>query len=309
MSNLAFAKPRSEALDPFLPEIARLVNHHASEDGVIETAMPGLSLIRATQPTACIPTVYDPCLCVVIQGSKKAVLGDDEFVYHAGHFLVVSLTLAAASHILEASEEHPYLCLRLTIDPDEVASLMTTPAMPESQSTDSRGLFVAPMSTAFADALLRLVRSLDTPEDIAVMGPLMRREIYYRVLSGPMGDRLRCLVESGGNARRIASAVEWIKQHFDQTLHIADLAQHVHMSVSSLHHRFKQLTAMTPLQFQKQLRLHEARRLMLGEGLAAADAGHRVGYNSPSQFSRDFSRLFGAPPRRSLATLGVSTPD
>lgn len=284
-------------------ELLARVRAAAPQAGVNTSAWPALSLLRADHPAANLPAVYEPSLCVVVQGSKRAVLGPDSFQYDAGHFLVVSLTLPVIAHILDASVDRPYLCIRLALDPVAVSELLLhRPSTRAAGAAESRrGLYMAPMSTELADALLRLMRALDVPADLPILAPMLMREVCYRVLTGPLGSRLQDLVDSGGHARRIARAIELIRLQVDQPLRVAHLADALHMSESSLHHRFKQLTTLTPVQFQKRLRLHEARRLMQSEGLAAASAGLRVGYQSASQFSRDYRRLFGAPPRRSLA--------
>jgi AraC-like DNA-binding protein len=293
---------QSAELSAFLPEMARRVRAAAPLEGLNASAWPALSLLRADRTATRIPSVYEPSLCVVVQGSKQAMVGDERFQYDAGQFLVVSLTLPVIAHITEASADEPYLCLRLDIDPVEIAELLlsmptgVSPSAPPGQ----RGLYLAPMSEPLADVLLRLLRLLDKPEELPVLAPMLVREVYFRVLGGPLGERLRDLVDGNGHARRIARAIELIKRRIQEPLRVPALADALHMSTSSLHHRFKQLTAMTPVQYQKQLRLHEARRLMLNDGLGAAQAGHRVGYGSPSQFSRDYRRLFGASPRRSL---------
>jgi len=208
------------------------------------------------------------------------------------------------AQVIEASEERPFLGLRLDLDLDEIARLLLElgdrGAAPVAAD---RGLFVARMDEALLDAVLRMVKLLDTPEDIAVLAPAVKREIYYRVLRGELGQRLVDLAECDGGNHRIVRAIEWLKQHYAAPLRIEELAEAMHMSSSALHHRFKAVTAMSPLQYQKHLRLHEARRLMFADGIECATAGHRVGYESPSQFSREYRRLFGAPPRIEIARL------
>ena len=301
MPTLATLTPQPHAAA--MPELTRRCRALALTAGVNDTPLPELQVIRADEPTDILPTVYEPCLCVVLQGRKQTELGQERYLYQPGHFLVVSLTLATRARIIDASPTQPYLCLRVALDLGVIASQLATAEVVREPARDGRGLFLAPMNAPLADSLLRLLQALDQPGELAVMAPLLLQEVQYRVLVGPMGQQLARLVETGGHAQRVARAVEHLKRHYEQPLRIADLAAHAHMSPSSLHHRFKELTAMTPLQFQKQLRLHEARRLMLGEGLAAATAGHRVGYASPSQFSRDYRQLFGAPPRQSVQAV------
>jgi AraC-like DNA-binding protein len=279
-------------------------------DGIHQSAMPALALARGSVPTMCMPTIYHPCLAIVVQGRKRAILNDEVFQYDALNYLVVSVTLAGMGQILEATPEHPYLSLRLNLDVEEIARLVLElgDRGPSPASAD-RGLFVARLDEPLLDAVLRMVKLLDTPEDIDVLAPVVQREIYYRMLRGELGYRLADLAQSESGNHRVVRAIEWLKQHYTAPLRIEELADAVHLSASALHHRFKAVTAMSPLQYQKHLRLHEARRLMFAEGIECATAGHRVGYESASQFSREYRRLFGAPPRSEIARLretGVS---
>jgi AraC-like DNA-binding protein len=280
--------------------IARL----APVDGAHQTAFPTLTLNRGSVPTVCTPTVCQPCLGFVVQGRKRALLNDEVFYYDALNYLVVSVTLPMMGQVLEATTERPFLSLRLDLDLEEIARLLLELGDRGSAPLAAdRGLFVARMDEPLLDAVLRMVKLLDTPEDIAVLAPAVQREIYYRVLRGELGRRLVDLAECDGGNHRVVRAIEWLKQRFAAPLRIEDLAEAVHMSPSALHHRFKAVTAMSPLQYQKHLRLHEARRLMFAGGIECATAGHRVGYESPSQFSREYRRLFGAPPRAEIARL------
>lgn len=286
--------------------VARLTPY----DGSHQTALPSLVLARGSVPTMCMPTVYQPCLGIVVQGCKRAVLNDEVFRYDALNYLVVSVTLPMMGQVLEASPEHPYLSLRLNLDLEEIARLVLQlgDRGPSPVAAD-RGLFVARLDEPLLDAVLRMVKLLDAPEDIDVLAPVVQREIYYRILRGDLGSRLVDLAQSEGGNHRVVRAIEWLKQHYAAPLRIEELAGVVHLSPSALHHRFKAITAMSPLQYQKHLRLHEARRLMFADGIECATAGHRVGYESASQFSREYRRLFGAPPRSEIARLreaGVS---
>ena len=273
-------------------------------DGSHQSALPSLTLTRGSVPTVCMPTVYQPCLAVVVQGRKRALLNEEVFHYDALNYLVVSVTLPAMGQVLEATPEHPYLSLRLNLDLEEIARLVLELGdRGPSPANADRGLFVARLDEPLLDAVLRMVKLLDTPEDVDVLAPVVRREIYYRVLRGELGSRLADLAQSEGGKHRIVRAIEWLKQHYAAPLRIEELADAVHMSPSALHHRFKAVTAMSPLQYQKHLRLHEARRLMFADGIESATAGHRVGYESASQFSREYRRLFGAPPRVEIARL------
>jgi AraC-like DNA-binding protein len=275
-------------------------------DGTHQTALPSLALTRGSVPTICMPTVYQPCLAIVVQGRKRALLNDEVFHCDALNYLVVSVTLPGMGQVLEATPEHPYLSLRLNLDLEEIARLVLELGdRGPSPATADRGLFVARLDEPLLDAVLRMVKLLDTPEDIDVLAPVVQREIYYRMLRGELGSRLVDLAQSEGGNHRIVRAIDWLKQHYATPLRIEELADAVHMSPSALHHRFKAVTAMSPLQYQKHLRLHEARRLMFADGIECATAGHRVGYESASQFSREYRRLFGAPPRAEIARLRV----
>ncbi|WP_129775921.1 AraC family transcriptional regulator [Peristeroidobacter soli] len=290
-------------LDEQQAELAALVTRLTPQEGIYPSAVPGLTVIRANAPSMPTPSVYDPSLCIVVQGRKRAVLGDDVYYYDALNYLTVSVTLPAIGHVLEATPEKPYLCMRLELDARTIGELLLQVGRSAVPPSTDRGLYVARTSPQLLDAVVRLTRLLDQPRDAAILAPLVLREIHYRVLTGELGHRLRelCVVDSQVN--RVARAIELLRKRFTESLRIEDLAAAAHMSESSLHHRFKAVTAMSPMQFQKHLRLHEARRLMLTEGLEAAAAAHRVGYESPSQFSREYRRLFGAPPRREIETV------
>jgi AraC-like DNA-binding protein len=296
----------SEAIDvdSLQRELAARVSAHAKADGAQDTHIAGLMTIRASRPSSPLPSVYDPSLCIVVQGRKLARLMDETYVYDPLNYLVVSVTLPVVGQIIEASEELPYLCLRINVDRKLIGELLLQagPTLVKQRDSD-RGLYVARTDAGLLDAVVRLVRLLDQPRDALVLAPLAMREIHYRALSGELGSRLRdlCIVDS--QIQRISRAIDILRSRFVEGFRIEELAAIAHMSPSSFHHRFKEVTAMSPMQFQKQLRLHEARRLMLTEGMEAASAAHRVGYESPSQFSREYRRLFGAPPKKEIDAL------
>lgn len=281
-----------------LGEMAQRIARLTPSDGVHGTAFGPLSVVRISQPTECMPAVYEPRLVIVAQGCKTATLAGQTYHYNALNYLVVSVTLPVSGQVIEATPEQPYLSVRLDIDPDDVASLLVdagqSPAPPAGIDT---GLYAARVNAPLMDAVLRLMRLLDTPDDLAVLAPMARREILYRVLTGELGHRLRALAMTDTRSSRIARAVSMLRENYLEALSIDDLARTVHMSTSSFHHQFKAVTTMSPLQFQKHLRLHEARRLMMAGGMEAMSAARHVGYESPSQFSREYKRLFGAPPR------------
>jgi AraC-like DNA-binding protein len=267
-------------------------------DGTVNP-LPGLQFRRASAPTELGPGVAHPSFCVVAQGSKEVLLGDRRYRYDPAQYLIATIELPVASRIIEASPEHPYLGVILALDPTLVGSVLVGAGqlMPRGRA-DVRAIDVSPLDVGLLDAVVRLVRLLDAPTDARFLAPLVTREIVYRLLMGEQGGRLGHVAGLGGSAHYIAEAVERLRNAFDQPLRIDDLARELGMSVSGFHHHFKAVTGLSPLQFQKQLRLQEARRLMLGERLDAASAGYRVGYDDASHFNREYKRLFGAPPLR-----------
>ncbi|CAK17035.1 AraC family transcriptional regulator [Pseudomonas entomophila] len=301
----------SPPLDPILEqqrqELAGLIQRHAKGPHDPASAIDDLYLTRYEEDVRGMPALAQPALCILAQGSKTLFLGDERYTYDPLHYMVVSVTLPITGAILQASPEHPCLGLRLDIDPAQISQLIAEsgPMLVPNQSA-GRGLFVEKSDPQLLDTLLRLLRLLDTPRDIAVLAPLVRRELMYRVLRGPQGWRLYEIALSNSQTHRVCQAIAWLNRHYQEPLRIEDLAREVNLSTSTLHHRFKAVTSMSPLQYQKQLRLQEARRLMLNDGLEAAVAGYRVGYESPSQFSREYSRLYGAPPIRDVARLRAS---
>lgn len=288
------------------PELISLVEAFAPADGVHDTSIPALQLLRLSQPGAPLPALYEPGLVLVVQGRKVATLGTQRLVYDALNCLVVSVTMLPVAQVVEASRERPYLCARILVDPREVGHLVLESEMARLPATAESGLQVTRTSPELLDAALRLLRLLKTPQDAPVLAPLVLREIFYRVLTGELGPRLRTLSVADSHAQRIARAIDLLKQRYAEPLRVEDVAQVAAMSPSTFHQHFKQLTAMSPLQYQKQLRLHHARQLMLGQGLDAAAAGHRVGYESASQFNREYRRLFGAPPRAEVRQAQAS---
>ena len=308
---MSLLEPPRPALDPAFEkqrvELADLIERHAPQDGSFATGVDALFVSRYSQPSEFAPSQPKPALCIMAQGRKEVRLADEHFAYDPLNYLVVSVSMPISGRVLEVSRERPILALRLDIDPAEITTLISDagPLGVPSRPT-GRGLYVEPIDQPMLDAVLRLTRLLDTPKDIAMLAPLIRREILYRLLRSPQGHRLYQIASENSQNHRVSRAISWLNGHFEQPLRIDNLAREANLSVSTLHHRFKAMTAMSPLQYQKQLRLNEARRLMLSEGLDASAAGYRVGYESPSQFSREYSRQFGAPPVRDLARLRMS---
>jgi AraC-like DNA-binding protein len=288
-----------------LARLASAIERQAAADGAYETAVPALRLSRFSAPSDLVALLYEPSLCVVAQGAKEVLLAGETYRLDADQALLVSVGLPIAARVVEASPGHPYLAVRLALDPAVVGELLADGTTAPPLGPSARGLAVAPVEPLLLDAVSRLVALLDSPQDVVPLAPLVLREITYRVLTGSQGARLRQIALAGVPTQRIALAIRWLKDHFADPLRVEALARRVRMSPSAFHFHFKGVTALSPLQYQKRLRLQEARRLMLGEGLDAAGAAFRVGYESPSQFSREYRRLFGAPPRQDVAALKV----
>jgi AraC-like DNA-binding protein len=294
-------EPRAQAgRDELVERIARAVR----EDGTVET-LEGLYLARSSSPTELGHGVSTPAFCVIAQGSKEILLGDELYRYDPNHYLVTAAALPVAGRVTEASEERPYLGVVLRLDPALVGSVLVEAGHPAPRDHAAvRAMDVSPLDAGLLDAVVRLVRLQDSPvEQARFLRPLVTREIVYRLLIGEQGGRLRHTAALGGHAHRIGRALERLREDFDRPLRVKDVAREVGMSASGFHHHFRAVTAMSPLQFQKRVRLQEARRLMLGEGLDASSAGHRVGYGDVSQFTREYKRLFGAPPARDVERL------
>lgn len=268
------------------------------------TAITGLALFRRDEPTQAICGMYEPSICLVAQGAKRVELGDDTFVYDAHHFLITSVHLPTVVQIIEASPEKPFLGLRLKLDLREVSQLMLDSNLPQPRAQQSsRGMSTGEVTLPLVSAFQRLIDLLADEKDIPILAPVIQREIIYRLLVGDQGARLHQIASAGSQSHQIARAIDWLKGNFTRPLRIDDLATRVNMSTSTFHHHFRTLTAMSPLQYQKMLRLAEARRLMLTERLDATTAAFNVGYESATQFSREYSRQFGTPPLRDITKL------
>jgi AraC-like DNA-binding protein len=275
---------------------------------LLQTPIPGLLLFRYEEPTEPASGMYPPSVCLIVQGAKRVTLGTESFVYDAQHYLITSLQLPTIVQVVEASQEKPLLGLKLDIDLHEAAQLMVDSKLPPPHaSQSSRGMATGEVTPALAGAFERLVDLLDSPEDIPILAPIIQKEIVYRLLVGDQGMRLRQIATAGSQSQQIAEVVDWLQDNFTSPLRVEELAKQANMSTSTFHHHFREMTALSPLQYQKQLRLSEARRLMLVDRLDATRAAFQVGYESPSQFSREYSRLFGAPPRRDISNLRETT--
>ena len=270
----------------------------------LEPPIPGLLLYKYSAVTEPQSAMYEPCVCVVAQGAKRVVVGGDAYVYDAQHFLITSLDLPAMVQIYRASAEKPCLGIVLKLDLREVSQLMVdTKLPPPREQRTGRGMTTGQITLPLLAAFQRLLDLLDEPKDIPILAPIVQREILYRLLVSDQGARLRQIASAGSQGNQVAQAIDWLKGNFSKPFKVEHLASQVYMSPSTFHHHFRALTAMSPLQYQKWLRLNEARRLMLTERFDAATAAMEVGYESPSQFSREYSRQFGAPPLRDITQL------
>lgn len=284
--------------------LCRSIARYTEQGDLHITAIPGLSLFRREEPSEPISGMYEPSICMAVQGSKRVILGEDSFVYDSSRYLITSVHLPTIVQILEASPDKPYLGLRLKFDLKEISQLMVDSNLPQPrQQQSSRGMATGEMTQHIVNAFERLIDLLEDEKDIPILAPIIQREIIYRLLVGDQGERLRQIATAGSQSQHIAKAIGWLKSNYSQAISMDDLAALTNMSVSTFHHHFRSLTALSPLQFQKQLRLQEARRLMLAERMDAANAAFQVGYESPSQFSREYNRLFGAPPLRDISKL------
>ncbi|WP_148930965.1 AraC family transcriptional regulator [Paenibacillus methanolicus] len=290
-----------------LRQMASLIRRHAPSSGTHRTSVPGLSLMHAVQASEPLESVYKPSICVVAQGAKTASLADETFRYDPSAYLVTSVELPIIGRIVEASPEVPYLSLKLSFDADVILDIVREMnRSPRNPSKISRGIAVNRTSAALLDAIVRLLQLLGEPEDVAVLAPLTIREILYRVLQSEQGALIHQFAIHGSQANAIAQAIQSINRQFDRPLAVEELAKSVRLSASAFHKHFKRVTAMSPLQYQKTVRLQEARRLMLTESLPASDAAFQVGYESPSQFSREYARMYGRPPMLDVQTLRAS---
>jgi len=284
-------------------ELARKIAAHIHVEGPIDTGLPGLRLSRRSAPSECLCTTYEPELVVFGQGEKRITVGGTTHICDGCTFLLTSVDLPVESQIIKASRSEPYLALILKLEMPMVREVLSqeeflTPGV----SFGARGMAVGKTPVELLSACCRLLDLLDKPTDIPFLGSLMQREIIYWVLRSPLGKHLRAIATLGEQSNRTAKAVAWLKANYEKPLRVGELASVAQMGVSTLHHHFRSLTAMSPLQYQKRLRLHTARTRMLTEGLDAASAAFEVGYESPSQFSREYSRFFGQPPMRDIKT-------
>lgn len=290
-------------IQAYREELVERIGSVITSDGSVQP-LPGLHLYRHSMPLERVYSVVDPSVCVVAQGCKEFLLGETRYRYDPFHYLLSTVDLPSIGQIVEASKERPFLSLRLSLDPGMVSSVMLEAGyIPAGKPAAVRAIDVSILDANLLDAITRLIRLLDAPDEAPVLLPLIMREVVYRLLMGEQGIRLRYLARLGEGASPIVRAVERLRQDFDKPLRVAQLAQELGMSVSGFHQHFKALTALSPLQFQKRLRLQEARRLMLSEDHDAASAAYRVGYQNASHFNREYKSLFGVPPMRDMQRL------
>ncbi len=295
--------PRSTVIE-MRRALAERIKLLAAKPGEHSTAIPGLFLYHRTAPTPCFRRSYEPGLSIFVQGRKRILLGGTEYLCDGSSFLLSSIDVPAQSQIIEASEKTPLLSIFLRLDMPTVREVLSRDDIPEAPpSTHRQGLVVGETTVGLLGASMRMLELLDTPEDIPFLGPLAHREILYRILRTPQAERLRAIATSGDLGQRTARAISWLRANYAKPLRMEELASTARMGVSTLHHQFRALTAMSPLQYQKQLRLQTARQRMLMDGLDATTAAYEVGYESVSQFSREYSRFFGQPPIRDIKGL------
>jgi AraC-like DNA-binding protein len=295
-----------------LSEIGAIIERHLAgkpegnsglaESGALHPQLP-VTLYRRDTPTGFTCATYQPSFALIAQGAKQISLGKEMLRYGSGQYLLTSIDVPVQTQIVEASPALPYQCFVMSVDMHDVATMVSEGAVASPVHTAAPGMSVSDVSAELLDASVRLLRLLDRPGDIAALAPLIRRELTYRLLTGPHGARLRDMAVTRSKSHQIGQVIGWIRQNFTLPLRIDALAGMANMSASSLHHHFKAMTAMTPVQYQKVLRLQEARRLMLVDLVDAGTAGYRVGYESESQFSREYSRQFGRAPLRDVSTM------
>lgn len=288
------------ALDTLRESIARWT----SESEQCSSVIPALYFFRADEPTEPFSAVYEPCICMVVQGAKRVMLGNESYVYNPHQYLIASVDLPTFVQVIDASKEKPLLGLKLTFDIQQVSKMLIDSNFPHHRAQKSdHGMATSEITLPLLSAFQRLIDLLEEEHDIPMLAPIIQQEIMYLLLVGEQGARLRQIAAAGSQSQQVARTIEWLKNNFFKQLRIEALASQAHMSTSSFHNHFRSITAQSPLQYQKHLRLHEARRLMLAESLDVASAAFQVGYESPSQFNREYNRMFGAPPLRDITNL------
>ncbi|MDC0611671.1 AraC family transcriptional regulator [Vibrio sp.] len=288
-------------------QLAQQIQKWTGDQNQFDTDIPGLRLSRWTSPTEPTSYTHKPSICLIAQGKKRVLLGEESYTYDKNHFLVSSVNLPIIANIIEADPSHPYLGLIMELDLHEISQLIVDSEFTFNHEKEAqKGIAVGELSESLQDAFIRLMDLLNEPQSIKILAPVIRREIFYRLLMTEQGVRLNQIVTTGSHSHQISKAIDWLKNNFVKPLSVSELASYSGMSKSAFYTHFRSMTSMTPLQFQKKLRLNEARRLMLTENLDAMATTFKVGYESPSQFSREYSRLFGAPPSKDIKALKES---
>ncbi|MET0091156.1 MAG: AraC family transcriptional regulator [Candidatus Thiodiazotropha sp.] len=294
---------RDRRLDSPL-SLAQRIDRWTEGKNSLETPIHGLNLHRWEAPTEPVSYMLPPSICLIGQGRKRLFLGEETYVYDTHRFLITSVELPVVTQVMEASPGQPYLGLTLELDLHLIAQLMVSSRIPaQREMKNGLGIAVSELTEPLLDAFNRLIDLLDEPDGIPTLAPLVQQEIFYRLLIGEQGPRLRHITTAGNHGYQIARAIDWLKANFNKPIKVEDLASKAGLSLSAFHNHFRATTAMSPLQYQKRMRLNEARRLMLTEHVDASKAAFEVGYESPSQFSREYSRQFGAPPMRDIRNL------
>ena len=288
-----------------IKELIQLVERQTAVDGVYETIIPNLRFYRSSNPTKPTSYIYETTVCFAIQGRKQITVGQDTYIFDPSDYLIAAVDLPATGQILDATPDKPYLGIILNLNPEDLASLIieSEPNRTQRKTNDSQAVYLSYMTSPLADALIRLIKLLDAPQEISIMAPLIQREINFRLLQSEHFDSLLQATVCNGKLRRISLAIDWLRQNLKTPLRIEELAKHVNMSASGLHHQFKEVTSLSPLQFQKRLRLLHARNLLMTDNTCIEQISYQVGYESASQFSREYRRLFGQPPSRDAHRL------
>lgn len=290
------------AMNYSVADLRELIGRHCSNP-LHSAVIPGLRLLNAAAPNPGVNTIYRPSLCLIAQGHKQVLLNDHVFEYDPSQYLIVTMDLPVTGCIVHASPERPYLGLSLDLEPELIAELLIDHAGRTFDSPPAPGLAVSHLDEELLSSVVRLLRLLDQPGDVAVMAPLIRREIHYRLLQGEQSAAIRSIATTDSRLARIGRVADWLRVHYDESISVDKLAAQANMSVTSFHRHFKAITLMSPLQYRTQIRLQEARRLLLAQPQAVASIGFKVGYDSPSQFSREYRRMFGTPPAADAARL------
>jgi len=301
------AAPTSNELAGLRTELARIIADRTHSEGDRATEIPGLRLYRRSEPSPCVSAAYQPSLVVFAQGQKRINVGKTTHICDGSNFLLTSVDLPVVSQVVRATKDQPILGLILNLEMPMVREILSQHEFRLDQDSNASAMAVGISSTDLLDACIRLITLLDQPQDIPFLAPLIQREIIFRLLRSPQGKHLRAIATLGEQTHRTAKAVEWLRTNYAKPLRVEDLATRARMGVSTLHHQFRSLTAMSPLQYQKQLRLHVARERMLNGGIDAASAAFEVGYESASQFNREYSRFFGQPPMRDIKSRRLTT--